>query len=87
MVARDSSAWEVGAEVECLVKLPVSGERQIGMRFNGKVVRIVRQDGDRVGVGIMIDDLSLPIPAPSEQFERQPLRRPEARHFEMRMAA
>lgn len=87
MVARDSSAWEVGAEIECLVKLPVSGERQIGMRFNGKVVRVVSQDGGRVGVGIMLDDLSLPIPAPSQQFERIPIRRPEARNFEMRMAA
>jgi hypothetical protein len=87
IIARDSSIWDIGAELECIVKLPTSGDRQAAMRFNGKVVRVVRQKNGSVGVGIMLNNLCLPIPAPQQQFQRQQLRGSESRRFEMRMAA
>lgn len=60
-VTKDSAVWEVGAEIECLIQLPAkSGDRMVAMRCWGKVVRLARQEGGRVGVGAMMQDVCLP---------------------------
>ncbi len=60
-VTKDSAVWEVGAEIECLMQLPVkSGDRMVAMRCWGKVVRLARQEGGRVGLGAVMQDVCLP---------------------------
>jgi hypothetical protein len=52
-----SSEWEIGTEIECELRLPVKafGGRPIGILCRGKVARVVKKEGDRVGIGATIE--------------------------------
>jgi len=52
-----SADWKVGAEIDCELLLPLKAfaGRSIVIRCRGKVARVVRQEGGRVGVGATIE--------------------------------
>ena len=52
-----SADWKVGAEIECMLHLPVKafGGRPVAIRCRGRIARVIQNEPGSIGVGATIE--------------------------------